>query len=178
MVNEFHDRNYSCSTFVPSYGDLASGSKICTAVGSIAGQSVVGGDAYLADAYGYSNSHKWRNLGIVIAFMVALLGTYLAATEFIGAQKSKGEILIFRKGHKHGARQSKAADLEHASARVRASTATKSEAMNESSVIQKQTAIFHWSDICYDIKIKGEPRRILDHVDGWVGVVSVCIRFH
>ena len=24
------------------------------------------------------------------------------------------------------------------------------------------------SDVCYDIKIKGEPRRILDHVDGWV----------
>lgn len=29
-------------------------------------------------------------------------------------------------------------------------------------------ATFSWSDICYDIKIKGQDRRILDCVDGWV----------
>ena len=37
-----------------------------------------------------------------------------------------------------------------------------------SKAIQKQTSIFHWQDVCYDIKIKSETRRILDHVDGWV----------
>lgn len=35
-------------------------------------------------------------------------------------------------------------------------------------IIQKQTAIFTWKDVVYDIKIKKEERRILDHVDGWV----------
>ena len=34
--------------------------------------------------------------------------------------------------------------------------------------IPRQTSIFSWKDVVYDIKIKGEPRRILDHVDGWV----------
>lgn len=34
--------------------------------------------------------------------------------------------------------------------------------------IQKQTAIFHWDGMNYDIKIKKEPRRLLDDVDGWV----------
>jgi len=34
--------------------------------------------------------------------------------------------------------------------------------------IQKQTAVFHWDGVNYDIKIKGEPRRLLDDVDGWV----------
>ena len=34
--------------------------------------------------------------------------------------------------------------------------------------IQKQTAIFHWDGVNYDIKIKGEPRRLLNEVDGWV----------
>lgn len=33
--------------------------------------------------------------------------------------------------------------------------------------VDKQTSTFHWRNLCYDIKIKGEPRRILDHVDGW-----------
>jgi ABC-type multidrug transport system ATPase subunit len=34
--------------------------------------------------------------------------------------------------------------------------------------IQKQTAIFHWDGVNYDIKVKKEPRRLLDDVDGWV----------
>lgn len=51
-----------------------------------------------------------------------------------------------------------------------------------SAIIKKQTAIFHWEDVCYDIKIKGEPRRILDHVDGWVKpgtltALMVCLSF-
>ncbi|RYP53146.1 hypothetical protein DL768_001820 [Monosporascus sp. mg162] len=29
--------------------------------------------------------------------------------------------------------------------------------------------VFHWEDLCYDIKVKGgAERRLLDHVDGWV----------
>ena len=34
--------------------------------------------------------------------------------------------------------------------------------------IQRQEAIFSWKDVCYDVKIKGENRTILNHVDGWV----------
>lgn len=29
-------------------------------------------------------------------------------------------------------------------------------------------AVFHWKNLCYDIQIKKEKRRILDNVDGWV----------
>lgn len=39
---------------------------------------------------------------------------------------------------------------------------------DQSTIIQRQTAIFSWKDVVYDIKIKKEGRRILDHVDGWV----------
>ena len=31
-----------------------------------------------------------------------------------------------------------------------------------------QKDIFTWRDVTYDIEIKGEPRRLLDHVSGWV----------
>ncbi|KAJ5758627.1 abc drug exporter protein [Penicillium odoratum] len=34
--------------------------------------------------------------------------------------------------------------------------------------IVKQTAIHQWQDVCYDLKIKSENRRILDHVEGQV----------
>jgi hypothetical protein len=38
----------------------------------------------------------------------------------------------------------------------------------QTAAIHRQTKIFHWKDVCYDIKIKGHPRRLLDRVDGWV----------
>lgn len=34
--------------------------------------------------------------------------------------------------------------------------------------LQRQTSIVSWKDVTYDIRIKGEDRRILDHIDGWV----------
>ncbi len=37
-----------------------------------------------------------------------------------------------------------------------------------SAIIQKQTAIFQWHDVCFDINIENEERRILDRVDGWI----------
>ncbi|CCF58497.1 hypothetical protein KAFR_0E03450 [Kazachstania africana CBS 2517] len=34
--------------------------------------------------------------------------------------------------------------------------------------ISKSEAIFHWRDLCYDVQIKSETRRLLNNVDGWV----------
>lgn len=36
------------------------------------------------------------------------------------------------------------------------------------SVVDKQQSIFHWEDVCYEVQIKGETRKILDNVNGWV----------
>lgn len=53
---------------------------------------------------------------------------------------------------------------------VKAENVTEGEGTGtaDASIIQRQTAIFSWKDVVYDIKIKKEERRILDHVDGWV----------
>ena len=177
MVNEFHNRNYPCSTFVPPaprYGNGSTTSQICTVVGSVAGQTVVSGDAYINISYQYFASHKWRNVGIIFAFMIGLCILYLVATETVTAKKSKGEVLLFRRGHKPAFLKEKASDTESQSSDPNLAALTRKQTMDEeltrqvSAVIQKQTAIFQWKDVCYDIKIKGKPRRILDHVDGWV----------
>jgi ABC-type Mn2+/Zn2+ transport system ATPase subunit len=97
--------------------------------------------------------------------MIGLGAVYIAATEYITAKKSKGEILLFRRGHSALRRKKACGDEEVASHSVAALEKNTSNAL---AMIKKQTAIFHWEDVCYDIKIKGEPRRILDHVDGWV----------
>lgn len=168
MINEFHNREFVCSALVPSYGNLASGTQVCSAVGSIAGQDYVNGDAYINSAYLYYHAHKWRNLGIMIAFFLFFTSTYLLATEYISAKKSKGEVLVFRRGQQPASLTKNTTDDVEGAGSAKTITEKEVNKVNASDVIQKQTAIFSWEDVCYDIKIKGEPRRILDHVDGWV----------
>jgi ATP-binding cassette, subfamily G (WHITE), member 2, PDR len=87
------------------------------------------------------------------------------ATEFISAKRSKGEVLLFRRGQVPSL--SKKADEEAKSSdQVTARELTRQ--VTVPATIQKQTAVFHWDGVNYDIKIKGEPRRLLDDVDGWV----------
>ncbi|KAK7058385.1 Multidrug resistance protein [Paramarasmius palmivorus] len=171
MVNEFDGREFPCSNFVPSgdgYRNITGTARVCLTTGAEPGSNVVQGGAYLAQSYKYYRSHLWRNLGITIAFMIFFLGTYLVATEYISAAKSKGEVLVFRRGHAPPKAQD--ADDEEATTIIvhDKKAAIQDDSDNTVGVIQKQTAIFHWEDVCYDIKIKGEPRRLLDNVDGWV----------
>ncbi|KAL1410781.1 Multidrug resistance protein [Vanrija albida] len=171
MVNEFHNREYECATFTPAGpGYPTSGpGVVCSTVGSVAGATTVNGDAYINAAYQYYHSHKWRNVGIIFAFMIGLLAVYLGATELISAARSKGEILIYPRGHiPKELKEGKSGDEE--SGAVKAGAGKKDGAAHDvaDGIIQRQTSIFSWKDVVYDIKIKGEPRRILDHVDGWV----------
>ncbi len=169
MINEFHNRQYDCAVFIPNgpgYGsDLVN--KICTTVGSVEGQRAVDGDAFINQTYQYYASHRWRNLGILFVFMAGLMCAYLASAEYISAKKSKGEVLVFRRGHAPAALTKTTPDDAEAGT-GNAVTAEKSRDQHVSEVIQKQTAVFQWHNVCYDIKIKNENRRILDHVDGWV----------
>lgn len=172
MINEFHNRSFECSTFVPNaavpgYETVGGLNRVCSAVGSTPGSQVVDGDAYINSNFEYYHAHKWRNFGIIICFMVFFCCTYLGSAEFISAKKSKGEVLVFRRGHMPASAKSSPNDIESGASRVPVSE--KAEKVdNAGAIIQRQTAIFHWEDMCYDIKIKNEERRILDHVDGWV----------
>lgn len=107
------------------------------------------------------------NFGIIMAMMLFFLGTYLFGSEMIAAARSKGEVLVFRKTYlKH--RRQPSSDKETANTPrivVAENTTTGSEKLP---AIHKQTDIFQWKDVCYEIQIKNETRRILDQVDGWV----------
>jgi ATP-binding cassette subfamily G (WHITE) protein 2 (PDR) len=43
--------------------------------------------------------------------------------------------------------------------------------------IERHTSVFHWRDICFDITVGKERKRILDHVDGWIrpGTVTALL---
>ncbi|KAI1451361.1 ABC-2 type transporter-domain-containing protein [Annulohypoxylon moriforme] len=177
MVNEFHGREFTCDSYVPSpaipgYGDVGPTNHACSAAGSVAGSSTVNGDAYINSAFRYYNEHRWRNFGILIGFMIGFLVTYMVAAELVSEKKSKGEVLVFRRGHRPAQFKEKKGDVEEGEGPRVGPTVTNASRVNgngkEAGAIQEQSSVFHWKDVCYDIKIKGEPRRILDHVDGWV----------
>ena len=172
MANEFHNRNFTCSSYVPFgsvYDDVSSVNRACAAIGSVLGQTTVNGDVYLASAFGYHNSHKWRNVSILTAFLVLFLITYVWFAETVRAKKSQGEVLLFqrRKFEQEISKQQRT-DAEKSESSIPMQVITDQIILKEQLHLQKQTATFHWSDITYDIKVKGGSRRLLNMIDGWV----------
>lgn len=171
MVNEFHGQEFKCTSFVPSgpgYENVAPNEQVCTEVGSIAGSQYVSGTAYVGSSFQYFNSHRWRNFGIIVALTVFLAICHLVTSELVASERSKGEVLVFRRGNmqKSKAKQSKPDEESTDSTIVQHDRFDSGE--NSDIKFEKQTSIFHWKNICYEIKIKGQPRTILDNVDGWV----------
>jgi hypothetical protein len=92
---------------------------------------------------------------------------YIFAAEHAKPPRSKGEILVFRKGRMPPSFEKKdSADVE-AQATDRPVVAEKGTT-NVTSGLTAGASVFHWEDLCYDIQIKGKDRRLLDKVDGWV----------
>ncbi|KIW86022.1 hypothetical protein Z517_01416 [Fonsecaea pedrosoi CBS 271.37] len=169
LVNEFHGRQFPCGNFVPAYPNLVGDTFICSVPGAIVGQSTVSGDTYLEKSYRYSYSHTWRNLGIVIAFLIFFMITYLGVSEINSKPDGKGEVLLFRRGHvphyiEEGLRHENSEDPE-ASLAITGRHDTQAEDIR---AIPPQKAIFTWHNVNYDIPVKDGTRRLLDQVSGWV----------
>ncbi|KAM6534553.1 Multidrug resistance protein [Fusarium falciforme] len=171
MTNELVGRMFECVSFVPTgpdYSSVDASERVCTVPGSTPAADFVSGTSYLETSYGYQNAHRWRNVGIMIAFCIAFMIGHLVATECVASERSKGEVLVFtRKGIKK--HTPKVEDIETTTDNRSSKEVVAGDGAYESTAnIEKATSVFHWQDICYDIKIKDETRRILDHVDGWV----------
>jgi ATP-binding cassette subfamily G (WHITE) protein 2 (PDR) len=110
----------------------------------------------------------WRNFGILIAFLIGFMAIYFVATELNSTTTSTAEVLVFRRGHvpKHmqGNPENGAAD-EEKGLEEGTQEGGSSEKVN---ALPPQKDLFTWRDVVYDIQIKGETRRLLDHVSGWV----------
>lgn len=184
LVNELHGREFTCSNLVPSgpsYDSVDLLSRTCNVIGSVAGSRLVSGDRYMAESYGYSNAHKWRNFGILLGFMIFFMACTLITSELVASARSKGEVLVFRRGHTPATlSKDHPDDVENGTRQTRRNKQTQNDGGTEAKMA-KQTSIFHWRNVCYDVQIKTETRRILDHVDGWVKpgtltalMVSLC----
>ena len=174
LANEVHNQQYQCAptSLIPPYG---TGNNFqCAVAGAVPGQTSVLGDDWLLSTYGYSYSHVWRNLGILFAFQIFFYFTYLVATEFNAKSTSTAEFLVFRRGHVPKYLEHNSGDAEAGKASsfntivVSSNDASQHEKAKEVDALPVQKDIFTWRDVTLDISIKGEPRRLLDHVSGWI----------
>ncbi|RLV89830.1 Multidrug resistance protein CDR1 [Spathaspora sp. JA1] len=177
ILNEFANREFECAHFVPDgpgFEDVPISSKICNVIGAEPGALTVQGNNFLQIAYDYRNGHKWRNLGITIAFAFFFLAVYVFLTEFNKGAMQKGEVVLFlreavkRQRQKRGKR---GADVENRNNEKIPFADSKEEisaSIQDDDSKLANTEIFFWRDLTYEIKIKEENRTILDHVDGWV----------
>ncbi|KAF6817466.1 ABC multidrug transporter [Colletotrichum sojae] len=170
-LNEFVGRNFTCAEFVPSGpgyspSQMGTGERVCDIGGAAPGADFVSGEDHLRVVYGFHDNNRWRNFGIIVALTIFFMVLYLVAVELVASERSRGEVLVFtRKALKKVKRGSK--DVESAGEAPQGPASDRQDD-SENSDLAKQTSIFHWQDVCYDVKVKGETRRILDHVDGWV----------
>ncbi|KAI1611046.1 ABC multidrug transporter [Exophiala viscosa] len=174
LVNEVHGRQFPCATtsLVPPYG---TGNHFqCAVAGAVAGHIEVSGDAWVQSSYGYSYSHIWRNLGFLFAFMIFFYTMYFIASELNSDSTSAAEFLVFRRGHvpsymQHGVRR----DEEMVAGSDEKPSTSNDVVVGENQqeqvkALPAQRDVFTWRDVTLDIKIKGEPRRLLDGISGWV----------
>ncbi|KZL66398.1 ABC transporter [Colletotrichum tofieldiae] len=186
MANEFHSTEFGCAAMVPQgpgYEGLPLESRTCSVVGARPGSAVVSGDSYINVSFGYYDAHRWRNVGVLFAFTVFFFGAYLFAAEHAKPPKTRGEILIFRRGKtasalKPGKVASLDGDVEAQRQGSQPISAEKEHATFHHSGPSVSNSVFHWEDLCYDIKVRGgAERRLLDHVDGWVkpGISTVLM---
>jgi len=141
---------------------------VCYSIGAVAGRDFVYGDDYIESGFRYSWNHRWRNFGILIGFMCFFLVIYMVAAELVSAKKSKGEVLVFRRGYAPPVLKERGSDVEMARVGPTVTSERVADMEKNTGVLQQQSSVFHWSNVCYDVKIKSETRRILDNVDGWV----------
>ena len=183
LTNEFHTLQGTCSTLVPSgagYEGITIQNQACPVVGAVPGQTFVNGNRYVNLSYGYSYSHVWRNFGILVAFCVFFLFTYLSLTEITSGTAEFRSVVEFKRGAKSAPKAATSPrDVENndggdgdiaAATRVQGTDENQvKEAEKSLEKSLKTTDIMSWAHITYHVSVGGgERRRLLNDISGWV----------
>lgn len=166
LTNEVHGSTYQCApgSFVPPYGNGTGGA--CAVAGASVGQRFVHGDAWVSSAYGYSYSHLWRNLGLVITYMLVFYVAYICLSEYNWKSESTGQYLVFKRGYTptEGPRKD---DVEAGDGPVPYEKATNDE-MKDVKLEISDKSTFTWQNVSLEVPVKGGKRKLLDDISGYV----------
>ena len=103
----------------------------------------------------------------MLAYAVIFCILYLLATEYVSAQKSKGEVLIYQRKQMP---KVKAADEESPATTVDRTVEMKTfDRLKSTSVkVQQHLSMFLWDNLKYQVNTKNGHLEILKDVEGWV----------
>ncbi|KAI2469635.1 ATP-binding cassette transporter [Annulohypoxylon bovei var. microspora] len=175
MLNEFVSSGYQCSVqdTVPrgaDYNDTAF--QVCAVQSSITGNLLLSGQRYLEVVYTYLQSNLWRNVGINIAFFgffalcvtvgmerfktpAGRLSTIFFSTDVL-QKKRPGDVSPISDEEKSPGQETDMSDV------LQETHTTTNQTMTSSK------RHFAWKDICLDIQVGGDSRRLLSNVSGWL----------
>lgn len=181
--------NVPCAALIPSgpaYPGIAIANQVCAVLGATPGSNLVSGPDYIGQTFGYSYANVWRNLGIIIGYLIFFLAGNLYTTEYQPDESSTGGVMIFKRGKEtKNLEPVTSADGDSEKGNVVASTkeipgdlknkTTKVE-LEAFSRLAAGADIFSWRNVNYDVKIKGNDRRLLNDVSGFVvpGKMTAC----
>ncbi|KAF9889523.1 hypothetical protein FE257_007233 [Aspergillus nanangensis] len=171
MAAEFHNVNFPCapSSIIPAgsnYTDLAY--QTCNYAGSEAGSAVINGDTYLAVQYGFSFSHVWRNLGILILFTVVYIAATCWLSEVTEYEADGAGAVQFKKSKKQAMMNRKPVqDEENGSPRdFTSSVGTGSSGEKPGHALTGTKSTFTWDNMELFVQIGKEQRKLLNGVSG------------
>lgn len=182
LSNEFHGMTISCvgNNIVPGgpgYEDLSHAS--CAGVGgAVQGETVVGGDAYLA-SLSYSHGHLWRNFGIIWAWWALFVAVTVVMTSRWHSASEDGPSLVIPREKARVARvlstdeesqaqektQNTTDDSDRADSNTHAATSGQESIAGD---LIRNTSVFTWKNLSYTVKTPTGDRVLLDNVQGWV----------
>ena len=183
LTNELRGLKIDCTRSMvpagPEYNGIPYAYKVCPVMGAQPGQPIISGEAYGYANYGYRWDQAGRNAGIVIAMWIVFVLITMLGAEFQTDPSASSGVMVFRRNKKALAEM----DAKRAEAEARASRAAGQDAPPEETqewevhsekpgaaggALQVSDEVFSWHNVCYDIPLKGETRRLLDNVSGFV----------
>jgi len=93
---------------------------------------------------------------------------YFLVVEINSSTTSTAETLVFQRGHVPQYLLTNKGKLVQESGGPAQEVKKADEGVSDVRGLEPQKDTFTWRNVVYDIEIKGQPRRLLDHVSGWV----------
>ncbi|GAA6000108.1 hypothetical protein JCM10207_006055 [Rhodosporidiobolus poonsookiae] len=181
LTNEFRTLNVPCVTLIPQgagYEGISVANQVCSGTqGATAGSAIVNGLAYCETNFGYKWSHTWRNFGFIWAYFAFFMAVNLISYEYQRDETVSGGVMLYKRGaappelidaiEAPGGK----GDEEKGDSNTRPDVVKDvpdEEKDKAADTLKAASDVFTWRHINYDIMIKGEPRRLLSDVSGYV----------
>ncbi|CEJ54144.1 hypothetical protein PMG11_00466 [Penicillium brasilianum] len=171
FVNEFDGLSLDCSGgMVPDVHGAEPDYQICLVNGAKAGQQSIPGLQY-AESQGFLLSHKWRNVGILFAFIVAYVIISMIGSELMRFTPQGGSPIVFAKKQGNANLQSGATEV--AEKDIERELPNSGGAEPKSGPAKHSGPSLTWKNLTIDI---GE-KRIIKGVTAYIrpgDFVSIC----